>query len=130
MVELSAPYNREFSLLGVSSIGPPPIGRIDLPLPNGVTVLYGKNGAGKTKVLEMLRQSLSGQEVVDECWVHIRLGTADIDANSSDDVHELLTIALKESLAVEVLRRSEELNAMVMEDVETASARDLVDQWA
>lgn len=43
-----------YEILGFSLIGPPPLGEIHLPWSQGVHVVYGRNGAGKTKLLEAI----------------------------------------------------------------------------
>ncbi len=39
---------------------PAPLGRLWVPLHSGLTVLYGRNGAGKTRLLEALTRALQG----------------------------------------------------------------------
>jgi recombinational DNA repair ATPase RecF len=41
---------RGIELHGVTLVGIPPIGRVHIELDRGVTVLYGLNGAGKTRI--------------------------------------------------------------------------------
>lgn len=64
--------------LGVTMIGPDPIGVLHVPLDNGVQSLYGLNGSGKTRVLRQLRQILSGQTSADTPfagWLHVQLSS-------------------------------------------------------
>ena len=53
-VTLGSPRAR---LLGLAIQGPPPVGFVALEHRPGVDVLYGLNGAGKTRVLDGLRAS-------------------------------------------------------------------------
>ena len=49
-----------YSLLGATIDGPPPLGRVHVPLGEGLTVLFGMNGAGKTRLIRALRGALLG----------------------------------------------------------------------
>lgn len=49
-----------YDVLGVSIGGSAPVGRIHLELESGVTALYGRNGAGKTRVLHAIAEALAG----------------------------------------------------------------------
>lgn len=49
-------------VIGVSVRGPQPLGWVHLPLENGVSALYGKNGAGKTRLLDAVADALLGVE--------------------------------------------------------------------
>ena len=43
---------KPWALSGVTLSAPPPIGHISIPLSKGLNVLYGKNGVGKSKLLQ------------------------------------------------------------------------------
>ncbi|MHA7142856.1 AAA family ATPase [Arthrobacter sp. Sr33] len=49
-----------FDIIGASLFGPPPIDAVHLELEAGMTVLYGQNGAGKSKILQELSAVLHG----------------------------------------------------------------------
>jgi ABC-type cobalamin/Fe3+-siderophores transport system ATPase subunit len=48
-------------LIGVTAVGPVPVGVAHLPAEVGVSVIYGKNGAGKTRLLGALSAALRGE---------------------------------------------------------------------
>ena len=39
-------------IVGLSVVGPPPVGIAHLPWRSGIQVLYGPNGAGKSRILK------------------------------------------------------------------------------
>jgi hypothetical protein len=47
-------------VLGVTLFGPEPIGRAHVPLTPGVLAMYGRNGAGKTRLLRACSDALRG----------------------------------------------------------------------
>lgn len=49
-----------YRVLGVTLDGPAPLGRVHLEFNPGVSVLYGLNGAGKTRMLTAMRATLAG----------------------------------------------------------------------
>ena len=51
--------------VGVSLVGPPPIDQVHFRWRTGLHVLYGRNGAGKSRILEGITSS--------KCYQHIRL---------------------------------------------------------
>lgn len=51
----------DLSLVGVSLYGPAPLGAVHLPWTEGLTVLYGLNGVGKTTVLRHVESALAGR---------------------------------------------------------------------
>ena len=64
----------QIEILGVSVFDRPPIGTLHLQLEPGLHVLYGKNGAGKTKTLEAVRGALANTwEHESSVWVHMRV---------------------------------------------------------
>src|SRR6478735_3686001 len=48
-------------LAGLTAVGPVPVGVAHLPAEVGVSVIYGKNGAGKTRLLGALSAALRGE---------------------------------------------------------------------
>ena len=52
--------SRQLEIIGASVFGPPPLGWVHIPLGVGVSVLYGKNGVGKTRLLRALRNTMAG----------------------------------------------------------------------
>lgn len=50
----------DLELRGVSLFGPPPVGEVHIPLLRGVAALYGRNGAGKTRVIAGIRAAIRG----------------------------------------------------------------------
>ncbi len=65
-------------LLGVTVCGPRPIGRVHVPLHEPLLALYGRNGAGKTRVLTAVIAALRGERL-DDSWglVHVQVPGAD-----------------------------------------------------
>ena len=60
-------------------------GTIWMPIHSGLTALYGRNGAGKTTVLEAVRSALSGVKVRDmRCRVYLRLLATDAEMAESE----------------------------------------------
>lgn len=55
-----APFDVGIRADGVLAIGPAPIGTLWIPLHEGLTVLYGANGAGKSTVLNLVSSALGG----------------------------------------------------------------------
>ena len=51
-----------YRVVGFTGRGPRPVGWFDLPVEAGVHALYGRNGAGKTTVLNRVRQALTGSD--------------------------------------------------------------------
>ncbi|MPZ53788.1 MAG: hypothetical protein GEU79_13830, partial [Acidimicrobiia bacterium] len=61
-------------ILGVSVFSRPPIGTLHLPLQRGLHILYGKNGAGKTRTLEAVQGALTNATELEQgVWVHVRV---------------------------------------------------------
>lgn len=52
-----------YRVLGATLDGPAPLGRVHLEFNPGVSVLYGLNGAGKTRTLSAMRATLAGLAV-------------------------------------------------------------------
>lgn len=63
---------QEMHVAGVSIFGPPPLGWSHVSFQPGVTALYGKNGAGKTRLLAAISAALRGEAGLD-AWglVHV-----------------------------------------------------------
>lgn len=49
-----------YEIMGASVFGPPPIHGAHVDFHSGTTMLYGKNGVGKTRLLEQVTQALRG----------------------------------------------------------------------
>lgn len=49
-----------YQVLGASIFGPEPLSRIHLEIQSGVTMMYGKNGTGKTRLLDQLTLAFQG----------------------------------------------------------------------
>jgi len=96
------PLEFNLPLLGATLSAPHPIFRIDLPLYKGVTILYGKNGAGKTKILEGLGHALNGEYLDPGCWLHLRVSAEDLNYKPPEDAEHLLTVLLYRALDIEV----------------------------
>ena len=47
-------------LIGVRIVDSPPIADVFVEMTPGLVVAYGRNGAGKTRMLDGIRESLSG----------------------------------------------------------------------
>ena len=68
-----------YRVLGVTIDGPPPLGRMHVNLRSGLSVLYGLNGAGKTRVLNALASALQGYRSKDgQGVVHVQLDDASV----------------------------------------------------
>lgn len=63
---------RGYDVLGVTLHGPAPIGTLFVPFSSGVHALYGLNGAGKSRVLAAIRDTLQGRKVGLGGSVHLR----------------------------------------------------------
>lgn len=104
------PYDPEetppdYEILGVSLIGPPPLGAVHLRWQQTLTVLYGLNGAGKSTILNGIRDALTGSRTSQGySYLHIRLTEAAFDPK--DYVHDLsndLRFGVEEWVRTEVL---------------------------
>lgn len=69
-----------YDILGVTLDGPLPLGPIDLELSVGTTTLYGRNGAGKSRVLAGTAAALEGVSVGTEglAMVHLQVHERDV----------------------------------------------------
>lgn len=63
----------DYVVLGLTAIRPRPLFRTFVPLDSGLSVLYGRNGAGKSRILEALEAAVTGQEGRAWSWLHIRM---------------------------------------------------------
>lgn len=113
-------------VLGLSIEGPPPLGLIDFPLLKGLTVLYGRNGAGKTKVLDALRKALGGQHSADTCWVHLRFGSEDLNQQSEHNIDESLLIFIKQAVEQHLTMSNTYRDEIADMDPKATSVRDLL----
>ncbi|MGQ0466891.1 MAG: AAA family ATPase [Sporichthyaceae bacterium] len=87
-------------LLGVTVCGPPPIGRVHIPLQDPLLALYGRNGAGKTRLLKAVIAALRGHRLEDS-WglVHVAVTGTEIDIDDLRDPWRLaLTRGMREHL--------------------------------
>ncbi len=88
-------------LLGVTVCGPAPIGRVHVPLYEPLLALYGRNGAGKTRLLTATIAALRGERL-DDSWglVHVRVpdAEADLAARTADAWRDGLAAAMREHL--------------------------------
>lgn len=60
-------------IVGMSVNGPPPLGRIDFRLEEGLHVLYGLNGAGKSAFLDALKSAFTGIATEPHVAVHLQV---------------------------------------------------------
>ena len=74
-------------LLGVTVCGPAPIGRVHVPLYEPLLALYGRNGAGKTRILSALISALRGEQQPDS-WGLVHVRVADAGAHLADQVSD------------------------------------------
>ena len=121
------PNPSDLPLLGVSLSGPPPIGVLDVLLPKGVTVLYGKNGVGKTKVLDVIRRALNGRSVNENSWVHLRFQQHDLERPGGEVADVQIILALWNALASRATERNSFDDKFLVEDPEPTSVRALVE---
>jgi hypothetical protein len=56
-------YGGGLRFSGVTFLGPPPLGRVHIPLGEGVQSIYGLNGAGKTRLLRAVQAALTGVDL-------------------------------------------------------------------
>jgi hypothetical protein len=86
-------------LIGVTLVGPRPLGLIHLRLDPGVTVLYGVNGAGKTVTLTSVESAFKGLAPRDggRAFIHLRISDEPIVI---DDPRRVLHAALFETYEI------------------------------
>jgi predicted ATP-dependent endonuclease of OLD family len=82
LTDATEPY-RQFGVLGASFRGSPPIGVTHLPFTEGLLAMYGKNGAGKSRLLDALRPLLAGKASEHSGWLHLRLDETDLAYGAS-----------------------------------------------
>ena len=90
-----------YDIVGLSVIGPPPLGEIHLPWQRGLHVVYGRNGAGKTRLLEAISSLSPRVEALEGGTAFVHL-VYDSDAAFRPDAenhlpHELLAWDLCDS---------------------------------
>lgn len=56
------PDRRPWRITGVTLSAPPPIGFISIPLSSGLNVLYGKNGVGKSQLLDAISELIQREQ--------------------------------------------------------------------
>ncbi|GAA0610801.1 hypothetical protein GCM10009547_11050 [Sporichthya brevicatena] len=88
-------------LLGVTVCGPAPIGRVHVPLFEPLLALYGRNGAGKTRILTAMIAALRGEQQADS-WglvhVHVPDAEAEFVGRGPDPWRDNLARAMREHL--------------------------------
>ncbi len=89
-----------YDVLGVTLDGPAPLGAIDLELGAGTTTLYGRNGAGKSRVLAGVAAALQGvgNSVEGVAMVHLQVHERDVAMQGPflDDLRAALAEGLRE----------------------------------
>lgn len=122
------PYSRIHPpLLGVSIDGPDPLGASDIRLDNGLTILYGVNGIGKSRVLRALNLALSGRWQSDDSWIHLQFESSSLDANSGDDLDEPIALAMKRALALTIATEGRDDYWALGKDLATESIRSMAE---
>ncbi len=88
-------------LLGVTVCGPAPIGRVHVPLFEPLLALYGRNGAGKTRILTATIAALRGEQQADS-WglvhVHVPDAEAEFTGRGPDPWRDNLARAMRQHL--------------------------------
>jgi ABC-type transport system involved in cytochrome c biogenesis ATPase subunit len=73
-------------LIGVVIDGPAPLGRLTFRFHEGLTVLYGRNGAGKSRLLTAITSCLEGAtQPGGKSWLVFRCSDPEADAYDPDD---------------------------------------------
>ena len=95
----------DYEILGVSLVGPPPLGVFHLEWQSVLTVLYGPNGAGKSALLRGIRNALLGEVTLDgRAYLHIRLtGEAEPLDWEEDNFSNRIIVHIAEWIEEEVL---------------------------
>lgn len=87
----------DYTVLGVSLSGPPPIGRLHLELKKGLSVLYGENGVGKTRILTAVQAALTGYSSEGaDAVVHIGFHWASVGPQTS--FHHAIVAGMRQAL--------------------------------
>lgn len=61
-------------VIGLTIVGSPPLGTVHLKIDPGLRVFYGKNGAGKTRLLGAIKDGFQGETTGESVvWIHLRL---------------------------------------------------------
>lgn len=88
-----------YEIMGASVFGPPPIHGVHVDFHSGTTMLYGKNGVGKTRLLEQVTQALrgvgrKGRTRTAGSLIHISIDTqpADGDGDFVRALYEMLDV--------------------------------------
>jgi energy-coupling factor transporter ATP-binding protein EcfA2 len=76
---------KDIELVGLRLFGPGPLGAAYLRLAEGVTVLYGKNGAGKTSALTAIRAALTGIRNGGQAWLCVRVAQPQAPLSAARD---------------------------------------------
>lgn len=86
----------DFEVLAATLIRPRPLYRTFVPLDAGLSVLYGRNGAGKSRVLEGLQAAVTGMQGRAWAWLHVRVKEA-LEQEPGEGLTGALLKALGES---------------------------------
>lgn len=126
-----------FEIVGMSLFGPEPITSVHIQADEGLSVLYGKNGSGKSTILREVESVLRGVPVRDNkgailnpSCLHIRLTDLDSDTKSfqvSDFEAALIeSLLLEEELQLKLERgnRFETWKATIAEVISQAEDND------
>lgn len=108
-------------LLGISIDGPAPLGASDIHLVDGVTVLYGLNGIGKSRILEQMTLALNGRGESENSWVHFRLDMSSLIASRDEDMEDSFGVELKHALALTMGTRFRHEIDVIFSDLEVQS---------
>ena len=84
---------------GVLVHAPAPLGSLWIPLTSGLTVLYGRNGVGKTQVLNAISSALHGIALP---VGHLSLHLSPADDNQGFDHSLLAALEAEDSFDVEI----------------------------
>src|SRR3954449_12803414 len=63
----------DYAVISATLFQPRPLLRTPLPLETGLSVLYGRNGAGKSRALEALQAAITGERGRSWAWLHLRV---------------------------------------------------------
>ncbi len=64
-------------MLGIRLIGPSPLGRVEVRMDRGLTVIGGVNGAGKSTLLKALEEAFTGKlEILDRAEIFVQFSDA------------------------------------------------------
>ncbi len=116
----------DYQVLGITAIKPRPLFRTFVPLESGLSVLYGRNGAGKSRILEALEAAVTGQKGRSWSWLHIRM--RDIPLRDGEGLTPALLKALP-SVRLPGRPRANPSAAQQLEDRIAHALRRAWDDW-